>query len=230
MKEPVYYYSCKERRQLLNFSNNLFEMMCKYPDSLHSIAILCIGTDKVTGDSLGPFVGHQIRKQLASLNGTREKAFLPDIRIFGTLKNPVHAVNLEETLETIKKDYKKKGIDFESCLLVVVDASLGYPNHLGCVTLTNQPLTPGEGVNKKLPQVGQISVTGIIGEARNSSYKSQLSLRHTKLSDLMELADFISDGIMDCLKRLYLHLSIVYRNGLPDGSHTFFLHNGKQQI
>ena len=204
MKEPVYYYSCKERRQLLNFSNNLFEMMCKYPDSLHSIAILCIGTDKVTGDSLGPFVGHQIRKQLASLNGTREKAFLPDIRIFGTLKNPVHAVNLEETL--------------------------GYPNHLGCVTLTNQPLTPGEGVNKKLPQVGQISVTGIIGEARNSSYKSQLSLRHTKLSDLMELADFISDGIMDCLKRLYLHLSIVYRNGLPDGSHTFFLHNGKQQI
>lgn len=230
MKEPVYYYSCKERRQLLNFSNNLFEMMCKYPDSLNTIAILCIGTDKVTGDSLGPFVGHQIRKQLATLQGFKKQTSYPDIRIFGTLKKPVHAVNLEETLDDIKAEYKKQGIAFEQCLLVVVDASLGYSNHLGCVTLTNQPLTPGEGVNKKLPQVGQISVTGIIGEARSSSYKSQLSLRHTKLCDLMELADFISDGIMDCLKRLYLHLSIVYRNGISDGSHTFLLHNGKQQI
>jgi hypothetical protein len=53
------------------------------------VVILCIGTDRATGDCLGPLVGNHL------------KTNLPNICVFGTLEHPVHALNLEETLETI---------------------------------------------------------------------------------------------------------------------------------
>ena len=45
---------------------------------------LCIGTDRSTGDSLGPLVGHKLRRR--SLRGAA---------VIGTLDKPVHAMNLE---------------------------------------------------------------------------------------------------------------------------------------
>lgn len=51
------------------------------------IIFFCIGTDRSTGDSLGPLVGTQLIKKN-----------LPAERVYGTLDRPVHAINLDETL------------------------------------------------------------------------------------------------------------------------------------
>ena len=56
--------------------------------------ILCIGTDRMIGDSLGPLVG--------SLLARKRKARL---LVYGTLSQPVHALNLDETLNEIKKKH-----------------------------------------------------------------------------------------------------------------------------
>lgn len=134
--------------------------------------ILCIGTDRLTGDSLGPLVGHKLTR-------------LTNLRVYGTLKNPVHALNLEKTVNEIYVMYKNP-------LVISIDACLGIRNNIGKITIKDGPLSPGSAVNKKLPSVGDISVTGIVNGG--SSYDYTL-LQNTRLSLVMEMAEFITRGL-----------------------------------
>ena len=76
--------------------------------------------------------------------------------------------------------------------VIAVDASLGTRNHIGYVTLSDMPLRPGLGVKKSLPEVGDICITGIVNL---SGAMDGILLQSTRLSTVMELADFISIGI-----------------------------------
>lgn len=49
------------------------------------IILVCIGTDRSTGDALGPLVGTKL-----------EQVGITNFQVFGTLDEPVHALNLEE--------------------------------------------------------------------------------------------------------------------------------------
>jgi putative sporulation protein YyaC len=61
------------------------------------------------------------------------------------------------------------------------------------ITLSNAPLYPGIGVNKKLPAIGDISITGIV----NLSGKPGMSLlQSTRLYTVSNMARFISDAIL----------------------------------
>jgi len=69
-------------------------MLSKYID-LHykhpyeEFVILCIGTDRSTGDALGPIIGHKLVNSLSKYD---------NIYIYGTLDDPVHAKNLQEKI------------------------------------------------------------------------------------------------------------------------------------
>ena len=54
-------------------------------------AIVCIGTDKCIGDCLGPLVGTILEENLFPLP------------IYGTISNPIHALNIDKRLEEINK-------------------------------------------------------------------------------------------------------------------------------
>ena len=71
------------------------------------IIFLCIGTDRATGDSLGPLIGYKL-KNLSQKN----------IYIYGSLEYPIHSVNLVEILNKIKCNFKNP-------FIVGIDASLG---------------------------------------------------------------------------------------------------------
>ena len=47
----------------------------------HSLVFLCIGTPKIPGDCLGPFVGSLLKMKTAAY------------AVFGTMEQPVHALN-----------------------------------------------------------------------------------------------------------------------------------------
>ena len=53
---------------------------------------MCIGTDRSTGDSLGPLIGYKLR----------EKG-MKNARVLGTLEEPVHAMNLEPCMEQLRE-------------------------------------------------------------------------------------------------------------------------------
>lgn len=142
---------------------------------------LCIGSDRVTGDSLGPLVGSAL-----------EKRYQKSIPVFGTLEMPVHALNLENTICKIHRLWHGHP-------LIAIDASFGTRQHLGYITAGKGSLSPGAGVDKSLIEVGDFFITGIVA---SFSPFSHLVLQTTRLSTVMPLASQITDGISFVLDAL----------------------------
>lgn len=138
------------------------------------IILICIGSDRSTGDSLGPIIGEKL-KFLRRAN----------FSLYGTLENPVHAKNLCETLSAIKKTHKNPYI-------IAVDASLGSIDDVGSIIIKNTPLMPGSALDKKLPPVGDLSIKGIVNVTGALDF---MVLQNTRLYTVMLLADIISSGI-----------------------------------
>lgn len=155
------------------FASDLSWRLKKH-DNDNPRVLLCIGTDRSTGDCLGPLVGSKI--------GLLKQEFF---EVYGTLDNPVHASNLKETLEKIYGKYKNP-------LIIAVDACLGKVENVGCINLGDGSLNPGAGVNKNLPPVGQIHITGIVNVGGFMEY---IVLQNTRLNVVMRLADVIANGL-----------------------------------
>ena len=136
-----------------------------------SIVTMCIGTDRSTGDSLGPLVGDMLVKY--KMNG---------VHIYGTLDHPIHARNLEETL------FKTLTLHPDA-YLIAVDASLGTLDHVGCISVGNGPIKPGAGLKKELPAVGDMHITGVVN---TGGFMDFLVLQSTRLSVVMKMADIIA--------------------------------------
>lgn len=161
------------------FNDYIYTLLPLYDNSL---VILCIGTDRATGDSLGPLVGYKLR----SLN-------FPKVHLYGTLDEPVHAKNLSSTLEHIENHHSQS-------LILAIDACLGSVDHIGHVTIANGPINPGAGVQKNLPPAGHFHITGIVNF---SSMMNMSILQNTRLSLVMKMADMIALNIRYCLWKYY---------------------------
>lgn len=182
VKQKIHYFDSNKHYSVYDFSNNLYELIIKNKTHDKPIVFLCIGTDRATGDCLGPIVGYKLMK-----------TYRKKILLYGTLSHPVHAQNLSKTIEGIYRDYP-------NAFLIAIDASLGSSPHIGFITLGEGPLLPGAGVNKDLPAVGDIFITGIVNF---SSVLDSMLLQTTRLNIVMVLADFICSGIHYCYRKLY---------------------------
>ena len=173
-EENIYYFQAQDKLSAYHLSTKLCELINEKCGPRTTLVVLCIGTDRVTGDSLGPLIGYKLSRK-----------FLPLYTIYGTLDTPVHALNLAETVEKIKKKHP------DNCI-IAIDASLGSRDHLGFVTLKNGSIQPGAGVRKTLTTVGDISITGIVNAC---GVLDHVALQTTRLSTVMNLADCISLGL-----------------------------------
>ena len=142
------------------------------PEQIQRLVYLCIGTDRSTGDCLGPLVGSML-----------VEAGIPGHRVHGTLAEPVHAANLSARLEA--------GLlpGGEPPLVIAVDACLGQARSVGSITLGPGALRPGAGVQKDLPPVGDIYVTGTVNVGGFMEY---FVLQNTRLSLVVEMARVIT--------------------------------------
>ncbi|HAR87179.1 MULTISPECIES: spore protease YyaC [unclassified Clostridium] len=152
----------------------LSEELTKVIKDNRDIVILCIGTDRSTGDSLGPLVGYKLKFLV------RDKVF-----IYGNLENPVHAKNISETNDLILKNHNNPYI-------IAIDASLGGLQNVGKVIIESKPLYPGAALNKNLPSVGDLSIVGIVNISGSLEF---MVLQNTRLYIVMKLAEVISSGI-----------------------------------
>ena len=173
----VFYVNSKENNSSQEIAFFLKKRILHHPGKWSELVFLCIGSDRVTGDCLGPYIGHQLLDRLD----------LQDIYVYGTLKDPVHALNLEKVSRMIRSIHPQS-------LVIAIDASLGQKKHLGYVTIADGALYPGAGVQKELPPVGDIHITGIVNIA---GVLEQLTLQTTRLSTVISLADTITQGILN---------------------------------
>lgn len=193
-KSRTHYFKSGEQFSPTDFSSTLWQFIKDYykKNGPQPILFLCIGSDRITGDSLGPFIGYRL-EQLLSQSASPYFHY----QVLGTLSHPVHALNLTSTLHAINKHPIPH-------LTIAIDASIGTQESREYITLSNSPLTPGEGVNHFLPQAGQISITGIVSD---ESEKLPFHLHNIRLNTIIRLADCICSGLTAFL--------YSYNNQLP---------------
>ncbi|GBG06587.1 spore protease YyaC [Paenibacillus sp. MY03] len=154
------------------------------------IVIVCIGTDRSTGDALGPLIGTALFKYRS-----------PHFHLYGTLEDPVHAMNLEDTLHEINRKFEKP-------FVIGIDACLGQVSSVGCIQIGQGPVKPGAGVNKDLPPVGDIHVTGIVNVGGFMEY---FVLQNTRLHLVIRMSEVIAASLMSAITS-YVHVSSSTRD------------------
>lgn len=138
--------------------------------------VVCIGTDRVIGDCLGPMVGALLEKTAGG-----------QLPVYGTLRSTVHALNLPSVSTEINKRHPGQPV-------IAVDASLGSCETVGSVLVRCGCLHPGAGVSKRLPAVGDIAITGIVGCETCHPY---LDLQTVRLSSVAEMAERTAACILE---------------------------------
>ncbi|QKS73107.1 spore protease YyaC [Paenalkalicoccus suaedae] len=162
---PYYQYDA-----VYALSSKLFKLL---PLS-RPIIVLNIGTDRSTGDCLGPLIGTKLLQKRC-----------PAFHIIGTLEEPVHAKNLTQSIETIYDSYHEP-------FVIAIDAALGRREHIGHITLREGPVRPGAALKKTLPEIGDAHLTGVVNIA---GYMENAVLQSTRLASVMNIADCITRSI-----------------------------------
>jgi len=140
---------------------------------------MCIGTDKVFSDSLGPRVGSLLNSKMTT----------PTF-VYGICSQNITAENLLYSYRFIKAMHPKNQI-------VVIDAAVGTYEQIGKIQLSDGGIVPGAATNKNLPSVGDLSIVGIVADKGLSDFYT-LNSDKDKLVNLT--ANFIADAILGATK------------------------------
>ena len=155
-----------------------------------NIIFTCIGTDRITGDSLGPIIGHKIC-------GLKHG----NIFVHGNLENPVHAKNLYEEMNFIYNCY-------EDPFIFVIDACLGDERQIGDIIIGEGSIKPGAGVKKVLAPVGDAYIMGVVNTGGFMEFQT---LQNTRLNTVMKIADVITNGIKYTLWKINAEKAVSNR-------------------
>lgn len=164
-------------------SDKLISWLPKFPKEY---VVVCVGTDRSTGDALGPLTG-------TLLSETKPK----HMTIYGTLHEPVHATNLYDYLEMINERHHNP-------FIIAVDACLGKSSSVGYIIADKGPLKPGAALNKTLPELGDIHITGVVNV---SGFMEYSVLQNTRLSIIKDMASSLASILSVIDTQLTYHRS-----------------------
>lgn len=133
------------------------------------IAFVCIGTDRSSGDCLGPVTGTLLKQRGYA-------------RVIGTLDDPCDADTLRDKLAALA-----------GCALsIAIDACLGAEASVGSFLVGDRPLAPGQSVRCDLPSAGDYSIAAVVNR---SGYKNYWSLQTASLALVLRMSDEIVQSV-----------------------------------
>ena len=141
--------------------------------------VVCVGSDLVIGDSVGPLTGTMLTFKLQGLGAY----------VYGTLQSPITAKEIKYLKEFLHRTHPNRPI-------IAVDAAVGKCADVGLIKVTPQPLSPGSGANKNLGSFGDATVLGVVAEKSMGNYAL---FNSTRLRLVHEMAHRISEGIATLL-------------------------------
>ncbi len=141
---------------------------------------ICIGSDLVLGDSLGPLVGTFLKhKKIQSF-------------VYGTLNFPITAKEIEYARTYLKQMHPDS-------IAIAIDAAIGEAGDIGLVKVIDKGLKPGLGVDKNLGTVGDLSIIGVVAEKSLNNYNL---FNLTRLNLIYKMAESIANGIEKYVKHI----------------------------
>lgn len=151
---------------------------------------ICIGSDLVLGDSLGPLVGTFLRSRNVQSY------------VYGTLNYPITAKEVEYARTYLKQMHPKS-------IAIAIDAAVGNAEDVGLIRVVEKGLKPGLGVDKNLGTVGEASIIGVVAGKSLQNYNL---FNLTRLNLIYKMAEKIADGIEKYVTYLINNEQILSKN------------------
>lgn len=140
------------------------------------VLFLCIGSEKIAGDSLGPLVGTLLK----------EKHKIP-FPVIGCEDTPVNGVNISRYRGYIKDC-------FPTYKIIAIDAALGNKQDVGTIQFRLGGVKAGGAMGAKNQPIGDIAVLGVVGEKGSDCMQTLLN---ASFDDVLALAEKIADTITE---------------------------------
>lgn len=148
--------------------------------------ILCIGTSKCIGDSLGPIVGEYLYNNIKKSN----------VYVLGNLKNNITYQNIDVILNRINNTIKNP-------YMILIDSALSNKNYIGKIVVNKNKMIVGSALNKSEYKYGNLSIKGIVGENKYSYEENYNELNNVSLDLVKNISKNIINDIiprLECLK------------------------------
>ena len=142
------------------------------------IIIMCIGTDRIIGDSFGPLVGYNLKKY--NIN---------NIYIEGDIRNVICANNILKEKNRIYEEYKNP-------FIICVDSCLSSVYKEKTIIVEEHGTIPGAGLGKNIQRIGNMSVKGVVSSYAKNRLNALLNVR---LNMVIDMADTVANGIKKSL-------------------------------
>lgn len=155
--------------------------------------LVCIGSDRITGDCLGPLVGSKLQGAIPNA-------------VYGTLNEPIHATNLADKVARIESVHPDS-------VVLAVDGCLGKLENVGNINVCIGPIMPGTAVNKALRPVGGFHISAVVNVIGCMELEV---LKTTRLGLVVRMAEAISEGIRDLVSGVGARRKAIEREAAPN--------------
>ena len=147
-----------------------------------NIIFLCVGTNKIMGDAIGPVVGDNLKYI--------ENDF---IKVYGTTKNTLNFSNAQYIIENIYERYQKP-------FLITIDAALGNKKNVEKIFIGNGIIKLGNALEKRICFYSDITIKCVVGSICNNKVKNIQELENVNFGCIFNMASIVSNGIINVLK------------------------------
>lgn len=148
------------------------------------IVFLCIGTDKLIGDMVGPIVGENLKYKLNQCN--------KKISIYGNLEYTFNLKNANEMIKNVRSNHANP-------FIITIDTALGKEDMLYKIVITNGKMEIGKAIGKGIKIDSHINIKGIVGTYHHIFKKNIETLKNAKIESVIYLSTIITNGILDTM-------------------------------
>ena len=161
-----------------DLESKLYRLSIKH--SFSNIVFICIGSNKIVGDSIGPIVGNKLLK----------KNKLKNINVIGTTTEPVNYQNIDRLSQYIEERNK------DSCI-ISIDSAMGGIKQIGQIYVNWGNLEIGKAINKKGICKSHINIKVAVARNKNNTFDNLYELSKVKTEYIEELSENISECILN---------------------------------
>lgn len=158
------------------------EVMQKFSN----IVILCVGTNKLMGDSVGPIVGQKLTRLLNNKD---------NIKIYGSMKQTLNLKNAKQILEEINNQYTKP-------FIITIDAALGPKERIETIFISNGKIKIGGALGHEIEYFSHINIKAIVGEYQKNIQKNFDTLNGIQRKSVQQLSNQITYQVCQMVEKI----------------------------
>ena len=155
------------------FEDFIIKLKRKISYSTKEIVFVCIGSNKIIGDSIGPRIGSLLKQNTK-------------LQIYGDMNNNISKY---EEIKNISNKLKNK-------FVIAIDSALSDYDDIGEIYVTNKRLKLAEGMNLNKGTIGDLCIKVVVGRNMDNRYKNFMKLKNADINFIEEL----SINIAVCIK------------------------------